>query len=136
MLPFHLSLSQGYVLSMVLQIPAESWSAAERSRAHLTHWGEPGTMDSVLWPRQTHGDIAGASEGNEGRPESRVTVDTSRRDSPTTGHSQVCSPSLEGWAWAKQALLLWAQSWRLPGQLVENPVFQPASRLASAFPFR
>lgn len=84
-LPFHLSLSRGYVLSTVLQIPVESWSAAEGSRAHLTHWGEPGTTDSVLQPRQTHGDIAGASEGNEGGPESRVTADTSRRDSPATG---------------------------------------------------
>lgn len=135
-LPFHLSLSRGYVLSTVLQIPVESWSAAEGSRAHLTHWGEPGTTDSVLQPRETHGDIAGASEGNEGGPESRVTTDTSRRDSPATGHSQVCSPSLEGWAQAKQALLLWAHSWRLPGQHVENQAFQPASGSASAFPFR
>ncbi|XP_040112478.1 metabotropic glutamate receptor 5 [Oryx dammah] len=63
-------------------------SAAEGSRAHLTHWGEPGTTDSVLRSRQTHSDIAGASEGNEGGPESRVTADTSRRDSPATGRSQ------------------------------------------------
>lgn len=127
--PFHLSLSRGYVLSMVLQIPAESWSAAKGSRAHLTHWGEPGTTDSVLRPRQTHGDNAGASEGNEGGPESRVTADTSHRDSPATGHSPECSPSPEGWAQAKQALLLRAQSWRPPGQQTEPSV--PACKQTS-----
>ena len=48
------------------EIPGVTGKFGIGIKIHLTHWGEPGTTDSVLRPRQTHGDIAGASEGNEG----------------------------------------------------------------------